>query len=49
MGAKNDTASISLYEFDEESCSINPDNFIIVTQKIDLMSNKVAKSNYKSQ
>ena len=42
LGLKQDTASISLFEFDEETSSVIPNNFIIVTQQIDLHSNKVA-------
>lgn len=34
MGTHDDTASISLFEFDEVNSCINPHNFIIVTQKI---------------
>ena len=29
-----DRACISIFEFDEEKCGINPDNFIVVTQSI---------------
>jgi hypothetical protein len=29
-----DRACISIFEFDESKCSINPNNFIVVTQNI---------------
>ena len=42
LGQKQDTASISMFEFDEDNLAINPDNFIIITQKIDLLGQKTS-------
>lgn len=42
LGQKQDTACISMFEFDEDNSAIIPDNFVIITQKIDLLGQKTS-------
>ena len=48
LGIKNDRVSISLFEFDEETSTINPRNFIIIQQRINTHSKNNALSSFSS-
>jgi hypothetical protein len=34
IGQNHDRACISIFEFDDKKCCINPNNFIVITQAI---------------